>query len=175
MPINYAKLVLAAAITLLAVIATAFFIPELQGPQGVVHPDFGSMRRASPAAGETTVWLGWFFGVVVTILIFLMFGLGVARRGSFRGVGWPLVLVLIATIVSWTAVVAAYQGYVRDADQSLLFGWPLPTALLVFLMFPAMLLINIVFVIYFPKSIMTEEDLDKFERVIAELDADKGA
>ena len=42
-------------------------------------------------------------------------------------------------------------------------------------MVPAMRLINIVFVIYFPKSIMTEEDLDKFERVIAELDADKGA
>lgn len=150
-------------------------MPDLQGPQGVVHPDFDSMRRASPAAGSSTVMLGWFFGVVVTVLVFLMFGLGVARRRSFRGVGWPLVLVLIATIVSWTAVVAAYQGYVNDAGQSLLFGWPLPTALLVFLMFPAMLLINIVFVIYFPKSIMTEEDLDQFEKVIAEFDADEGA
>jgi hypothetical protein len=166
---------LAAAITLAAVIGIAFFIPELQGPQGVVHPEFDSMRRASPAAGSSTVMLGWFFGVVVTILVFLMFSLGVARRGSFRGIGWPLVLVLIATVISWTAVVVAYQGYVSNMDQSLLFGWPLPTALLVFLMFPAMLLINIVFVIYFPKSIMTEEDLDKFERVIAELDADKGA
>lgn len=160
---------------LLALIGVAFFIPELQGPQGVVHPEFDSMRRASPAAGESTVLLGWIFGVVVTFLIFLMFGLGVARRGSFRGIGWPLVLVLIATIVSWTAVVVAYQGYVSDTAQSLLFGWPLPTALLVFLMFPAMLLINIVFVIYFPRSILTEGDLEKFEREISQLDADKGA
>ena len=69
-------------------------MPELQVPQSSTHPVFETMQHGGAGSGKATVWIGWLFGVVVTILIFSIIGLGVARNGSFRGLGWPLAFVL---------------------------------------------------------------------------------
>ena len=79
---------------------------------------------------------------------------------------------LEAAVGAWTAVIFAYQDYVLDPYQDLVLGLPLPTTLLIFVMVPAMLLINILFVAIFPKSILTEEDLEKFRQLTADSGED---
>ncbi len=132
------------------------------------------MQQGGDPASESVIWLGWAFGAFAIALIFSMFALGTVRNRSFRGMGWPIVSVFIATIAAWTAVIVAYEGFVSNPQQSLLFGFPLPTGLMIFVMLPVMCLINIVFVIWFPKSVLTEEDLDDLERVLAEQDKQEG-
>ena len=174
-PIIFSRLLFSVAITLAAVIGVAFFIPELQGPQGSVHPVFSSMQRGGDPVSGFVIWLGWAFGAGVIVLIFSMVALGTARGKSFRGIGWPLISVFVATIAAWIAVVVAYQNFVSNPEQSLLFGWPLPTGLMIFVMLPVMFLINIVFVIYFPRSVLAEEDTEKFEKVFKEQNKDDAA
>ena len=133
------------------------------------------MQRSGDPAGGSTVWLGWLFGAAAVALIFSMFSLAVAREGSFRGAGWPILGVFLATIIAWTAVIATYLGYVEDPQQPQLFGWPLPTGLTLFLLLPVMFLINVVFVIWFPRSILTKSDLKKVEELQQNTDSGDGA
>lgn len=122
------------------------------------------MQKGGQPPDSRTIVLGWIFGFGAISLIFSMFALSTVRNGSFRGAGWPILAVYVATMIVWTAIVVAYTGYVDDPSRSRLFGWPLPTGLTIFVFLPVMFLINVVFVVYFPRSILTEEDLRQFER-----------
>ena len=122
------------------------------------------MQQAGEPASPDLVWLGWLFLATVVSLIFAMLSLGVARGRSFRGAGWPMFAVYVATLAVWTAIVVTSTGYTADSEQSFFLGWPLPTGLIIFVFLPVMFLINIVFVVVFPRSILTEEDLEQFEQ-----------
>ena len=171
----FSKLIFAGALALAGVIAIAFFVPELLQSQDHTHPLYSSMQRGGDPSGASVTWLGWAFGIVATFLIFCAFALGAQRDGSLRGLGWPIAAVFLATIAAWSAVIVAYRYFIEDTDQSLLFGFPLPTGLMIFVMLPTMFLINIVFVIWFPRSILTKDDLDKFERLVGEDDDSESA
>ena len=150
------------------VVGAAYFITDLPGTLGAVHEDFPSMQKGGQPPDRMTVLLGWLFGFGAISLIFSMFGLSTVRNGSFRGAGWPILAVYVATLIVWSAIVVAYSGYVEDPDQTTLFGWPLPTGLTLFVFLPVMFLINIVFVVYFPRSILSEDDLQQFEQKSAD-------
>jgi len=137
-----------------------------------VHAVYNTIRQGGDAQGNTTLWLGWLFGVATVTLIFSMLALGVSRRRSLRGLGWYFLAIFLLTVGAWTAAIFAYQDYVLDPYQDLVLGLPLPTTLLIFVMVPAMLLINILFVAIFPKSILTEEDLEKFRQLTADSGED---
>lgn len=164
-----------AAITMALIIGAAYFMPDLSTVQGSIHPEFASMQRGGEATTGSTLWIGWGFGIAAVVLIFSMLSLGVARKRSFRGAGWPLIGSFLASIATWTGVIYAYGGFVSNPQQDLLFGWPLPTGLMLFVMLPAMFLVNVVFVVFFPKSILTDEDLRKYDQLQHEDNPEEGA
>lgn len=164
--INFGRWILIAAIAIAAVIGIAFLVPELGAANGNVHALFSTMQQGGAPHGSTVIWLGWAFGILILFLIVFIISLGAARRNKLRGLGWPLVLILALTMAAWTGVVLAYKGYLTNPDQPLLFGFPLPTGLMIFVMTPLMVLINILFVTRFPKSILTEEDVEKYKHLL---------
>ena len=160
----YVRIVLIAAVVLFAIVAAAYFIPGVDSIPGTSHDQFRSMQQAGEPAGAALAWLGWLFLAIGVTLIFAMLSLGVVRGKSFRGAGWPMSAVYVATLAVWTAIVVTSVGYTSNPDQSFLLGWPLPTGLVIFVFLPVMFLINVVFVVVFPRSILTEEDLQQFEQ-----------
>ena len=164
--INLSKLILVAAIALAAVIGIAFLVPELGAANGNVHALFSTMQQGGAPHDSTVIWLGWAFGILILFLIVFIISLGAARRNKLRGLAWPLVLIFALTMAAWTGVVLAYKGYLTNPDQPLLFGFPLPTGLMIFVMTPLMVLINILFVTRFPKSILTEEDVEIYKQLL---------
>lgn len=170
--IKFGKFMLVATIGLALVIGIAYFVPELGLARGNVHPQFATMRQGGAPHSSAVIGLGWIFGMIVLFLIFSTFSLGAAQQNRLRGLGKPFILIFSLTSAIWTAVVVAYQGYISNPDQALLFGFPLPTGLVVFVMPPAMLLITIVFVTQYPKSILTKEDLEKYKQLLGDEEQD---
>ncbi len=166
--INLGRLILVAVIALAAVIGIAFFVPELGTANGNVHALFRTMQQGGAPHGSTVIWLGWAFGILILFLIVFIISLGAARKNKLRGLGWPLVIIFALTMAAWTGIVLAYEGYITNPNQALLFGFPLPTGLMIFVMTPLMVLINILFVTRFPTSILTEEDLEKYRQLLDE-------
>ena len=166
MTINPGKLILIAAIGLAVVIGIAFFIPELGVTGAQVHPRFSTMRQGGAPHSSAVIWLGWVFGIVTLFLFFFVFSLGAARKNELRGLGKPFALIFTLTAATWTGIVVTYQGYISNPDQALLFGFPLPTGLVVFVFPPVMVLITVLFVVRFSKSILTDEDLEKYQQLL---------
>ena len=164
--IKFGKQILIAAICLAVVIGIAFFIPELGLSRGLAHPQFSTIRQGGAPHSSVVIWLGWVFGIITLIMIFSLFCLGAARQNELRGLGKPFVIVFVLTAAAWTGIVVTYQGYLSNPDQSLLFGFPLPTGLMIFVLSPVMILITILFIVRFPKSILTEEDLEKYRQLL---------
>ena len=170
--IKFGKFILIAAIGLAIVIGIAFFVPELGDTRGHVHAQFETMRQGGAPHSTAVIWLGWAFGIIAQILVFSLFSLGTARRNKLRGLGKPFVLIFTLTAAVWTGIVVTYQDYIGNPDPALLFGIPLPTALVIFVMPLAMLLVPILFVVRFPKSILTEEDLEKYKQLLDDRERD---
>lgn len=170
--IKFGKFILIAAIGLAVVIGIAFFIPELGLTRGHVHAQFTTMRQGGAPHSSAVIRLGWLFGIIVQILVFSLFSLGASRHNELRGLGKPFILIFTVTASVWTGIVVTYQGYINNPDQALLFGFPLPTGLVVFVMPLAMLMVSVLFVLRFPKSILTEEDLEKYRQLLDDTEQD---
>lgn len=147
-------------------IGIAFFIPELGLTRGHAHPQFSTIRQGGAPHSGAVIWLGWAFGIITLIVIFSLFSLGATHENKLRGLGKPFVIIFTLTAAAWTGIVVAYQGYISNLDQPLLFGFPLPTGLMIFVLPPVMILITILFVVRFPKSVLTEEDLEKYKQLL---------
>ncbi len=164
-PIKYGKLIFAAVIGLAVVVGIAFFIPELSLTGGHTHAQFSTIRQGGAPHSNAVIWLGWIFGTITLIFFFLVISLGVARGNNLRGLGKYLVAICAVTVAAWSGIVVTYQGYISNPDQGLLFGFPLPTGLMIFVFPLTGLLVTILFVVQFPKSILTEEDLEKYRQL----------
>ncbi len=164
-PIKLGKLVFAAVIGLAVMVGVAFFIPELSLTGGHTHAQFSTIRQGGDPHGIAVIWLGWLFGTITLIFFFLVISLGVARGNNLRGLGKYLVAICAATVAAWSGIVVTYQGFVSNPDQALLFGFPLPTGLMIFVFPLTGLLVTILFVVQFPKSILTEEDLERYRQL----------
>ena len=164
--IKFAKQILIAAICLSVVMGIAYLIPELGLTKGQAHAQFITIRQGGVPHGSAVIWLGWVFGIITLILVFSLYSLGAAHQNKLRGLGKPFALVFALTAAAWTGIVVTYQGYLSNPDQALLFGFPLPTGLMIFVMTPLMVLINILFVTRFPTSILTAEDLEKYKQLL---------
>ena len=164
-PINYGKLIFAAVIGLAVLVGIAFFIPELSLTGGHTHAQFSTIRQGGAPHSNAVIWLGWIFGTITLIFFFLMISLGASRKNKLRGLGKFLVGICALTVAAWSGIVVTYQGYVSNPDQALLFGFPLPTGLMIFVFPLTGLLVTILFVVQFPKSILTEEDLEKYRQL----------
>jgi hypothetical protein len=164
--IKFGKLIFVAAIGLAIVIGLAFFVPELGLTRGHAHVQFSTIRQGGVPHSSAVIWLGWVFGIVTLILVFSLFSLGAAHRDKLRGLGKPFVIVFALAAAAWSGIVVTYQGYISNPDQALLFGFPLPTGLMIFVFPSVSLLITILFVVRFPKSILTEADLEKYRQLL---------
>ncbi len=170
--IKFGKFILIAAIGLAIVIGIAFFVPELGLTRGQVHPQFATMRQGGEPHSSAVIWLGWIFGLVAQLLVFSLYSLGASRQNKLRGLGKPFIFIFTLTASVWTSIVVTYQDYADNPDPALLFGFPLPTGLMIFVMPLAMLLITVLFVVRFPKSILTEEDLEKYRQLLDDKEQD---
>ena len=164
--IKFDKLIFIAAIGLAVVIGIAFFIPELGLARGHAHLQFNSIRQGGVPHSSAVIWLGWVFGIITLLLFFFVLSLGAARQNRLRGLGKPFIVICALIAATWTGIVLTYQAYVSNPEQELLFGFPLPTALMIFVFPSVSLLITILFVVRFPKSIFTDEDLGKYEQLL---------
>ena len=171
--IRFGKLILIAVIGLAVVIGIAFLIPELGLTRGHAHAQFSSMRQGGAPHSSAVIWLGWVFGTIALVLFFFVFSLGVARRNKLRGLGKPFVAICALIAATWTGIVVTYQGYISNPDQVLVFGLPLPTALMIFVFPTVSLLVTLLFVVRFPTSVLTEEDFEKYRQLLD--DEDKGS
>lgn len=155
---------------ILAVLLAAALLPEPPGAAGQPHAAFATMRHGGPAA-ERTGWvlgLGWALGALTIATFATAFALGIRGREGLGPLRRPIVAGALLYEICWIAVVSSYRAYAGDPDVPILWGFPLPTALMLYLLWPFPLLFGLLWVRAFDGTVLDDDALARFR---ARLDA----
>jgi hypothetical protein len=133
---------------------------------GVPHDRFPSMNHGGdgPARHTPVLWLGWVFGVLQLGIIMGCLMLGVKRDGGVR-LGLGVCGLLLGGL--FTMMVLSYRTYLTDATPALFFGLPAPTAWFLYGLWPAEFLVVLLYVALFSRSIVTPDQMRRFEAIVA--------
>lgn len=162
------QLVFGATAVFAGLLVAAFFTPEVGDGHGFAHPLIQGMQRGGPSSRHDAVlWLGWALGGTLVVLFVSLLALGAGSRAGLRGLGWPLALGGLLYAASWTALVVSYTGYAAGSAATFA-GFPLPTAWMLFALWPVPLFFVALYAFGFDHWIATPEDLAELERRLAE-------
>ncbi|MGH0029509.1 MAG: hypothetical protein ACQGVC_06945 [Myxococcota bacterium] len=163
-------LVVAAALLLLAAV---FVVPATE--QVVVHPDHPTLLRGADGAARIApvALLGAAFGLVQIGFFGACFALGMRRRGSLGPVARPLWIGLALYAGVFLALLAAYRVFLDDPAR-LLLGFPLPTAVMLYALWPVPLWFLWLYLRHFDEQVLAPEDVERVRRIAREVAAEEG-
>lgn len=167
------RLVLAIVIALSAVVLWTIIDPAPGG--GTQHTEFSTMRHGGSGAEshEGTLFRGWLFGALIFLSFGALIAFGISRGGSggLRGSGGLLVGAVLAAVLVWTWLIFSYQSYLEGETQTLWLALPVPTAIVIYILYPTTALLNVLFVIFFKRWVLSEEDLESYNQVLEKAGA----
>jgi hypothetical protein len=171
------SLVFAVALGIGLILFAAFTLPEPPQSHGVSHPKYASMEHAGVGIDRsaTVLWLGWGLGVLEIAFFVALIALGASNRRGLRGLGLPLVGAGLAYVSVWTALVLAYRSYADDAVTVFFWGFPAPTAWMLFAIWPLPALFVVFYTTGFDRWVATPQDLAELEDHLARLRLDSKA
>ena len=159
------------SIVLLLVLAVgiAWFVPEPEGVSGYAHDDFASMRQGGSGAARHSGLLavGWAFGVLTILNFVLLVGFGGRRGDRLGSFAWPLVIAFILYAAAFSWIIVAYREYMIDPSGPLILGFPLPSAIMLYVLYPVSVILNVYFAVGFRRWVLTEEDEARYHALVA--------
>lgn len=178
------SILFAALIGLCAVVGALFIIeeqPHLETsddgvvtitPQGhgVAHPQFKTMLSGGDGEARYVPiwWLAWAFALLQVTFFMALLALGVLKKGSLGPLLRPLLVGWLIFAGIFTGLIVAHARYVGTAEHALVFGFPAPTAWMIYgvWVFPAAFVV--LYLVTFDRWGFTKAD----ETRLAELAAD---
>ncbi len=143
-------------------------VSEPTNAHGLAHGLFSTMQIGGSGVERhgSVLLFGWLLGLLVVGVIVTGFAIGL-QRGERVG---PLRNALIAGALVYgalfSALVLAYLKYIQSEDLPGLFGFPLPTAIMLFALWPMPVFFIVLYVYGFDRYIVTVEDLKEFRVIL---------
>ena len=161
-------LLLVILLLLCAVIVSLFCIGRVPGGLSFKHPDHTDMLqgRSGIETQSHIKWLGWAFGILQFCFFTCLIALCLNKQGRLKVFKTPLLVGMFLCITAFSFMMAAYWVYAGDGAGSLFGSFPLPTALMLYALWPMQILFVIIYVWYFDKGIFTTEDEEKFQALV---------
>ncbi len=156
-----------------AVLAAALLVrvdPTLHVVSHAVYPTL--LRAGGGAVDPLRIALGWGFGALQLAFFSACFALGVRRREGLGPLRRPILLGLLGYELVWAFLVLCYVRYAGQPDQPdvpLLLSFPLPTAVMLYLMWPFPLFFMVLYLRHFDRWVLPPGDLAHFRARIAAL------
>lgn len=155
-------------LVLCVIIAALFCIGEVPGGLSLKHPDHVDMLQGRPGI-ETQLnikWLGWAFGVMQFCFFICLLALCLNKQGRLKILKKPLFACTLLCITAFCLMMTAYWAFAQEGSGSLFGSFPLPTALMLYALWPMQILFVVIYVIYYDKAIFTTEDEEKFQELL---------
>jgi len=126
---------------------------------GLPHPRFATIDRGGPAARhDDLMWAGWLYGVLQLALFVSLLLIGL-RRGS-TGAGM-IRIIGAAVIAAFTIMMLVYQKHMHTSAAAMILGYPVSTALMLFLFWPLPVLFVVLYIIKFDRWIADPDKIAK--------------
>jgi len=137
---------------------------------GQPHPKFATMLTGgdSLSSQSYTKLLGFLFGLctAVSLCVFLVFG--AIKKNSLKGIRPWLLMSSLVYCLAFTLTYFSDVKYVQTGHTDFFFGWPLPTAWMIYVMWFAPICFVLIYILSFRKWILTFEDEERFQELVAQ-------
>jgi hypothetical protein len=151
------------------VVIGVMMLPEVDGGYGVDHPEFPTMKHGGSGTARhdaPLLWYGWAFGALVFLLVVSLVAFGAAKKERLRGFGPWLLAEAVVLVGVWSWLVVAYRGYMTETTHELYGGFPAPTAIMFYCLFPCMIMLNVMLVSGFKRWMLSDLDYAEYERLL---------
>lgn len=145
---------------------------------GVAHKEFGTMLQggSGEARHSHILWLGWFFGAVISIFFVLVLAFGARQQDKVGDLAKPLFIGGIVYTLIWTAMVWTYADYMKGNTEGRFLLLPIPTAWMVYGYWLMPCFFIVLFIWAYPKYFWPPDTEAKFKAIIdAKNERDGGA
>jgi hypothetical protein len=169
-PDRIALALLVVMICVAAVLIAAATTPPHPAATGTAHPSFATMLHGGPghARVEGIFVLGWAFGACQLLCFALCFALGLRRAGGLGRLRMPLLVGAVLHQLCWLWLLESYVTYSADpAPQTTVLGFPPPTAIMLYVLWPFPAYFVALYVFYFDRFIFTADDQRRFDELVA--------
>ena len=158
-------------IALMGIVFTILLQPAPDSISGNLHPIFPSMSQGGDASRHDGIWaLGWLFGALQIILFVVCIWVSLCGEKTHR---WVVILCGVGLFINFHhAHDHLSPGRCREAPFVL--GFPLPTTLLLFGMWPMAVVFSILYVVKFRSWVYSPQDQEVFENLKAEMNSKGG-
>ena len=136
---------------------------------GVKHPKFESMLHGGPGAVRhgPILWIGLTFGLLQIVLFVCLLALGGQRQGKLGPLKIPLIVAGIVYAGVFIAMVVSYRGYMAEQDHATFLALPVPTAWMIYGVWPAPIIFMLIYMVTFDSWIYRSEDQVRLEEILA--------
>ena len=110
--------------------------------------------------------VGWLFGLLEVAIFVTLLALGLRRRKDSGGQGWLLFFGGVVLAGVMTALFLGYRQYMTASEPSFLGPFPTPTAIMIFGIWLAPVIFVVLYVVYFDRWIVSEDDLKRYEHIL---------
>lgn len=159
-------LLFALALAIAVVVAVAIWSGSDAPPQATAHPDHPTLLRAADGALRVApvAGLGAAFGALQIAFFGACFALGVRRRGRLGPIARPLWIGLLLYEAGFALLLWAYWRFLADPTAPLLGSFPLPTAVMLYALWPLPVFFCWIYLRHFDGWLVDEAEI---ERVLA--------
>jgi len=156
-------------IIFLLLILSLWYFPIPENASGTEHPTYKTMLHSGSdvMASNTTRVLSYLFGLGVIMMFYFFILFGSDRKKSSGNLKLWINLGFIVYLVVYTLSFFSYLNYETTGHDNFFFGWPTPTAWMIYGMWSAPMILVLVYVIKFKEWILNEEDELEFQRILA--------
>ena len=159
---------------LLLLVAGAFcvalLVEEPSASQGMEHPRIKKMKVGGDGEGRMK-----HVGVVTFVLhsgtltlCAALMALGVAPRRRTRGFWIAMGFATLACLLVWMRLFLNYLGFLGTGEARMVFGFPEPSAWLVYGVWGSAALFSVLYVVGFRRYVFTREDEEAFDELVRE-------
>jgi hypothetical protein len=168
--LHVTRLLLVILVLLCGVVGALFVREEQAHSRGIAHPEHGAMMLGADGESRhrSLLPLGWAFAALQVAFFVGLIALAL-RRGDGRVPAWPaLVLVGGVYLAMFALLFVAYGDFAAGEPVELVFGFPAPTAWMLFGVWSAPMLFLLLYVLRFDALVWTAESRARFERLLAQ-------
>lgn len=166
-------------LSMCVVVAITFTVDEPAGGHGAPHPIYETMERAASGVDRhaPVMGLAWLFGILQIALFVCCLRFAIGGACNRPALTWTFLIGGLLYGAAFTWMIVSYGQYMRAEAPALVLGFPAPTALMLFCLWPAPLFFMVVYYATFHRWVMTDDDMERFRRIVArarstEQDAD---
>ena len=163
-------LLVGSLLLVIAVVVALLLTPQLGDVGGKPHERFSTMSSGGSGSARhaNVLWLGGLFGAASLVFFVALMAFGARQGASLRGLGRPLAASLVICLAFWVWLVVSYARTMNGGAVPFFLALPGPSAIMLYGLFPVTTLFNLLYVIGFNRWILTEEDYQKYKRLVAE-------